>query len=180
MGLQAARPLPSPRRRGEGGARTASGQGVYNPGGLWDDGVYNFAGRDELYTPSFLEYLHRRGELHEHAIYPIPDTVFRWNSGDSGGSGPSAVARVCRDEKEEKRAPAVDHATVEDPCVGDFGPLGRELSMTEAQVSGIKATGYRHPEGLHSDLPSCDTPISEAYWVYPDPSSSQSRRGRLQ
>ena len=45
--------------------------------------------------------------------------------------------------------------------------------MTEAQVSGIKATGYRHPESLHPDLPPCHTPISEDYWVYPDPSSSQ-------
>ena len=74
------------------------------PGGIWDDGVYIFAGKGRaihwyneeellgsfprdlvigsnfIYTPSFLEYLQRRGEMHEHAIYPIPDTVFRWNS----------------------------------------------------------------------------------------------------
>jgi hypothetical protein len=165
------------------------------PEGIWDDGVYDFAGKGRaihwykeeellgsfprdlvigpnfIYTPSFLEYLHRRGEWHEHAIYPIPDTVFRWNS--DAIVVPSAVARVCRDEKEEKEAPVVDQATVGEQCVDDFGSLGRELSMTEAQVSGIKAAGYRHPESLHSDLPSCDTPISEAYWVYPDPSSSQ-------
>ena len=74
------------------------------PGGIWDDGAYNFAGKGRaihwydgeellgsfprdlvigsnfIYTPSFLEYLQRRAEMHEHAIYPIPDTVFRWNS----------------------------------------------------------------------------------------------------
>ena len=103
--------------------------------------------------------------------------MFRWNS--DGGVAPSAVARVCRDDKEHKQETSASHATVEGQCVGDFGPLGRELSMTEAQVSGIKATGYRHPESLHSDVPPCHTSISEDYWVYPDPSSSQSRRRRL-
>ncbi len=56
-------------------------------------------GPNFIYTPSFLEYLQRQRELHEHAIYPIPDTVFRWSS--DAIVVPSAVARVCRDEKEE-------------------------------------------------------------------------------
>ncbi len=74
-----------------------------------------------IYTPSVLEYLQRRGELHEHAIYPIPDSVFRWNS--DAIVVPSAVAQMCRDEKEEE---VVEHATVGEQYVEGCGPLGRE------------------------------------------------------
>ncbi len=36
------------------------------------------------------------------------------------------------------------------------GPLARELSVTDAQVSGIGATGYLHPESLaHPCIPVC-------------------------
>ncbi len=45
--------------------------------------------------------------------------------------------------------------------------------MTEAQVSGIKSTGYRHPEVLHTDVSAWSTPDSGDYWFHPGPSSSQ-------